>query len=194
MACLELFHIKLHDVVVISFCNGEVTVFRLVDSAFATSMNSSLLSIHSLLRSLRILSLAIFKSLHTCFHLLLYLFSAGHLAILKPRMGENIRDGQPVDGVVTKHGCHEIRELSTVVDVPVFSLVLAPELPTVVFENELVSGIVLLRFIKRPVTRQQIEYDDTQSEQVNRTALVGSPFVNLRRHVVRRSQDCPVPA
>ena len=109
-------------------------------------------------------------------------------------MGENIRDGQPVGGVVTKHGCHEIRELSTVVDVPVVILVLAPELPTVVFENELVSGIVLFRFIKRPVTRQQIEYDDTQSEQVNRTALIGSPFVNLRRHVVERSQVRRVPA
>lgn len=79
-------------------------------------MRSSELSRHRLLRSECILSLDIYMSLVTIVHLLSQLSSTSDWAILEPRMCKNVRDGQSVGGIVTKHGCHKIRELSAVAD------------------------------------------------------------------------------
>ena len=42
------------------------------------------------------------------------------------------------------------------------------------------------------MARQQFEYDDSQSEKVNSSASICFAFVDLGRHVVRRSQVGPV--
>lgn len=115
------------------------------------------------------------------------LLSSGEVSLLKPWMGNDIRNGETGVRMEAEHGSDQILEVLSEESVRFAVLMSCPELLASVCGNELVVRVIKSGAFERRVSSIEDEQNDSKSEKINDLALIRLLSVDFGSHEAKRS-------